>query len=71
MWRAVTVSHKQCRKVEMHSGGLRNATFISISRRVSHKELKVELLKLKTADFTRTIPSLTQVWEVSLVNTQK
>lgn len=54
----------------MHSRGLRNAAFISASKRVSHKELKMELLKLKTADFT-IIPSLTQIWEVPLVNPQK
>lgn len=65
------MSHKQRRKIATYSRGLRNAAFISVSRRVSHKELKMELLKLKTADFTRTTPSLTQGWEVPLVNPQK
>ncbi|EPQ13775.1 ATPase family AAA domain-containing protein 1 [Myotis brandtii] len=50
----------------MHAGCRRNATFISVSRRVSQEELKVELLKLKSADLMRTVPSLTRVWEVPL-----
>lgn len=50
------VSHKRCRKVEKCSFYLKT------------EKLKLELLKLKTADFTIMIPSLTQVWEVPLAN---
>lgn len=52
------VSHKQCRQVDKCCFYLRLKT----------EKLKSELLKLKTADFTGLIPSLTQVWEVRLVN---
>lgn len=42
-----------------------------MARGLSLKELKMELLKLKTANVTRTIPFLTREWELPLVNPRK